>query len=283
MLKTILERHGIILPPDRLALLEGYLDSLRRYNRVMDLTNVPEADWAERHIADSLKPLALADVPLRGRWADVGTGAGFPGLPIAIAHPELSLTLLDAQKKRCDFLKETIGALQIGNCEVICGRAEDLGRSPSARGKFDAAVTRAVAGTNVLAEYLLPLLKTGGAALCWKGPKGEEEVPDGDAAAALMGGSPWQVIYVPGFPEKGCCSSASRRGRLRISTPAATACPPKGRSHPAERNENEPDDRKRCMISGGGRAWAAPELSGRSCQASRIHTVMSPFSRLLQA
>ena len=227
MLKTILERHGIILPPDRLALLEGYLDSLRRYNRVMDLTNVPEADWAERHIADSLKPLALADVPLRGRWADVGTGAGFPGLPIAIAHPELSLTLLDAQKKRCDFLKETIGALQIGNCEVICGRAEDLGRSPSARGKFDAAVTRAVAGTNVLAEYLLPLLKTGGAALCWKGPKGEEEVPDGDAAAALMGGSPWQVIYVPGFPEKRLLLKCVKTGETPDQYPRRNGVPAK--------------------------------------------------------
>ena len=75
MLKTVLERHGIGLPPDRMALMEGYLDSLSRYNRVMDLTNVPEEDWAERHIADSLKPLALAGVPLGGRWADVGTGA----------------------------------------------------------------------------------------------------------------------------------------------------------------------------------------------------------------
>ena len=227
MLKTILERHGIILPPDRLALMERYLESLRRYNRVMDLTNVPEADWAERHIADSLKPLALADVPLRGRWADVGTGAGFPGLPIAIAHPELSLTLLDAQKKRCDFLKETIGALQIGNCEVICGRAEDLGRSPSARGKFDAAVTRAVAGTNVLAEYLLPLLKTGGAALCWKGPKGEEEVPDGDAAAALMCGSPWQVIYVPGFPEKRLLLKCVKTGETPDQYPRRNGVPAK--------------------------------------------------------
>ena len=227
MLKDVLDRHGIGLEAERLEGMEKYLDLLSRYNRVMDLTNVPEADWPERHIADSLKPLAFAPVKLTGLWTDVGTGAGFPGLPIAIAHPGIRMTLLDAQKKRCDFLSETIGALDLKNCEVVCARAEEFARTPSARGRYDAAVTRAVAGTNVLAEYLLPLLRRGGAALCWKGPKGEEELPDGNAAALMMGGGEWQALEVPGFPEKRLLLLCLKTGETPDKYPRRNGVPAK--------------------------------------------------------
>ena len=201
-LKAVLEGHGICLGDQSLDQMEGYLKCLAEFNRVMDLTNVPEEIWPERHIADSLAPLALFPPAAEERACDVGTGAGFPGMPAAIAYPQMRITLVDALQKRCGFLQETVRRLGLENVAVVCARAEELGRDLTYREAFDRVMTRAVAKANVLAEYMLPLLKVGGNALCWKGPQGREEIPDGDAAALVMGGSPWIGKAVPGFEEE---------------------------------------------------------------------------------
>ena len=201
-LKAALRAHGICPEADKLILMEKYLECLKEFNQVMDLTNVPEENWPERHIADSLAPLSLVALPPEALVADVGTGAGFPGMPAAIMYPQRHFTLVDALQKRCAFLEEAVRRLGLLNVRVVCARAEEFGRDAQYREKFDAVLTRAVAKVNVLAEYMLPLLKIGGQALCWKGPRGEEEIPDGDAAARVMGGGPWRRVDVPGFEEE---------------------------------------------------------------------------------
>ena len=118
-----------------------------------------------------------------------GTGAGFPGMPLAIACPGLEVTLLEAQGKRCRFLEAVQSALELTNVQVIQERAEVLGRAEGHREGYDRAVARAVAPLNVLCEYLLPFVRTGGLALCWKGPAVFEEMEDGKSAALQVGGS----------------------------------------------------------------------------------------------
>ena len=186
ILKTLADL-GLEADETCLGRFEIYRSLLREWNAKMDLTNVGEAEWDERHFADSLLPLrAIKDV--RGSLADVGTGAGFPGLPLSICLPQLQVTLIEAQEKRCAFLRECVSKMELENVTVHCLRAEDAGRGPL-REQFDFAVARAVAPLNVLFEYLLPLVRTGGQAVCWKGPKAAEEMPDGRASARLLGGN----------------------------------------------------------------------------------------------
>ena len=180
---------GCPLSPDTLEKLDRYRALLLDWNSHMDLTSVKEGDVAARHFLDSLLPLTVPGLIMESaRLIDVGTGAGFPGLPLAIARPDLSVTLLDAQGKRCQFLGAVAEALALENVTVINDRAENLGRAPGHREGYDLAVARAVAPLNILLEYLLPFVKTGGRALCWKGPAAMDEAGDGSAAAGKLGG-----------------------------------------------------------------------------------------------
>ena len=184
----ILSAGGVTLPPEALEKLESYHALLLQWNEKMDLTNVPEAEMPLRHYGDSLLPLARSDwFPAGASLIDVGTGAGFPGMALAIARPDLRVTLLDAQRKRCDFLSAVREQLELENVRILHARAEDAART-ELREHFQAAAARAVAPLNVLAEYLLPFVRVGGRALCWKGPAVAEELQDGAAAAAALGG-----------------------------------------------------------------------------------------------
>lgn len=186
-----LERIREYCPVSREALekLALYRTLLLDWNTRMDLTSVKEGDVAARHFLDSLLPLAVPGLmPENARVIDVGTGAGFPGLPLAIARPDLRVTLLEAQGKRCRFLEAVIRELALENAVVINDRAENLGRADGHREAYGLAVARAVAPLNILLEYLLPFVETGGRALCWKGPAVAEEAEDGAAAARLLGG-----------------------------------------------------------------------------------------------
>ena len=188
-LRRTLDAVGIRIPEDRLALMGRYRDMLLDWNTRMDLTNVSEQDTVRRHFLDSLLPLREKELfPQGARIVDVGSGAGFPGLPLAIARADLKLTLLEAQGKRCGFLTAVKEALGLENVEVLQSRAEIAGQDGRYREQFDRAAARAVAPLNLLCEYLLPLVKVGGAAICWKGPGVREEMEDGEAAANLLGG-----------------------------------------------------------------------------------------------
>ncbi len=180
------------MPIDSEALdhMTAYQAILCEWNERMDLTNVPPEEMPLRHFADSLKPLFDApELFTNGaQIIDVGTGAGFPGLPLAIARKDFQVTLLDAQQKRCDFLQEVVKQLALSNVTVLHMRAEDAGKTAGLREQFDLAVARAVAPMNILLEYLLPFVKVGGYALAWKGPAVLEELPSAERAATLLGG-----------------------------------------------------------------------------------------------
>ena len=181
---------GIALEPSACERLARYHELLLVWNEKMDLTAVTaEEDMLDRHYVDSLSPLAFPELlPERARVIDVGTGAGFPGLPLAIACPAWQVTLMDAQQKRLTFLKAVTEELQLTNVTLLHARAEDAARQDSCREQFDWALARAVAPLSVLAEYLLPFVRVGGTALCWKGPALAAEEQAGRRAAFLLGG-----------------------------------------------------------------------------------------------
>ncbi len=189
--------HDAALPGKLLR----YHALLMDWNTRMDLTAVTdEAEMMDKHYVDSLSALAVPGLlPASGSLIDVGTGAGFPGLPLALACPDLRVTLMDAQQKRLNFLQAVVDDLQIRNVTLVHARAEDGAQFPGHREKYDVAVARAVASLTVLSEYLLPYVRVGGMALCWKGPALSEELPQGRRAAFLLGGKVEEPIGVA-FP-----------------------------------------------------------------------------------
>ena len=202
-LRLPLAAAGLELDETALSRLETYHDMLLDWNTRMDLTSVSADRMAARHFLDSLLPLKASGlIPEEGRLIDVGTGAGFPGLPLAIARPSLQVTLLEAQGKRCQFLQAVCQALGLENVTIINDRAENLGRTEGHREGYDRAVARAVAALPVLAEYLLPFVREGGMALCWKGPAVAGEQADGAAAAARLGGRLLPLVDMEGSGEE---------------------------------------------------------------------------------
>lgn len=202
--KQIYERLAQCGIPATEELAQGlgvYHRLLLDWNARMDLTAVTQEDeMLDRHYVDALFPLARPGLlPRTGSLIDVGTGAGFPGLPLALACPGLQVTLLDAQQKRLNFLEAVVRELGLTNVTLCHSRAEDGGRNPALRERFDVAVARAVAALPVLAEYLLPYVRVGGMALCWKGPALRQELEAGRAAARLLGGQVEEPLPVT-FP-----------------------------------------------------------------------------------
>lgn len=185
--EMILQRHA--LPEGAAARFDAFHRLLCEANEHMDLTNVTAEDEAlEKHYLDSLT--ALEYLPQGAKCVDVGTGAGFPGVPLLLARPDLAMTLLDAQQKRILFLRETLA--QIGaQAECVHARVEDFARER--RESYDAAVSRAVAPLNILLEWLLPLVRVGGRCILWKGPAAQSELDDANRISALLGGGALDV------------------------------------------------------------------------------------------
>ena len=166
--------------------LEAFSALLLERNQVMNLTAITEPkDVAALHLLDSLALVGLAGLE-RQNVVDVGTGAGFPGVPLAIALPELRVTLLDSLGKRVNFLQESCGILGLNNVRCIHGRAEEFALKH--REGFDVAVSRAVAALPVLCELCLPLVKVGGQFLAMKSSHTEEEIGQAKAGISLLGG-----------------------------------------------------------------------------------------------
>ncbi len=150
----------------------AYYDLLIDWNTRMNLTAITEPEEVvKKHFYDSLA--ALPYLPDGAKIADVGTGAGFPAIPLLIMNPTLKITLVDSLNKRITFLEEVLKTLQL-SAECVHARAEDFGRDPKYRGQFDATVSRAVASLPVLLELTVPLLRVGGKAYCYKGDVSEE-------------------------------------------------------------------------------------------------------------
>ena len=188
-IRSMLENNRIPVSPELPERLDIYLRLLKEWNSKMDLiADAPEDEILDRHFADSLTILRTGLIPTDAKWIDVGTGAGFPGLPLAMARPDIMMTLMDAQQKRLNFLQSVIEETGINNACTMHMRAEEGARNPEFREKFDIASARAVAPLNTLAEYLLPFVRIGGAALCWKGPALRDELEAGRRSAHLLGG-----------------------------------------------------------------------------------------------
>ena len=174
------------LGPELIEPLETFSRMLLEKNQVMNLTAITDPrDVAALHLLDSLALVKLAGLESQ-RVVDVGTGAGFPGAPLAIALPGLHVTLLDSLGKRIDFLREICGALGLDNVECVHGRAEEF--AGERRETFDLAVSRAVAALPVLCELCLPLVKVGGAFWAMKSVDTEEEISASKTAVKVLGG-----------------------------------------------------------------------------------------------
>ncbi|MBR4083337.1 MAG: 16S rRNA (guanine(527)-N(7))-methyltransferase RsmG [Lachnospiraceae bacterium] len=166
-----------------------YYELLVEWNGFMNLTAITEYDEVmKKHFVDSLSLIKAFDVSKNSTVIDVGTGAGFPGLALKIAFPNLRVTLLDSLNKRIIFLNEVINELGLTDIEAIHGRAEDFAKPGKLREKFDLCVSRAVANLSTLSEYCLPYVKVGGEFISYKSEKMEEEMKIAKNAIKLLGG-----------------------------------------------------------------------------------------------
>ncbi len=179
---------GIELDGTALDRFDKYAEMLVETNKTLNLTAITEPDEiVSKHFADCLSLLREVDIPKNASVADVGTGAGFPGVVILIARPDLKMTLMDSTKKRLTFVESVINELGL-KANIVHIRAEEAGRNKAFREKFDFATARAVANMNVLSEYCIPLLKQGGTFAAMKGAKAAEELDSAKGAIKLLGG-----------------------------------------------------------------------------------------------
>ena len=186
---------GIKLTQEQLATFDIYLNELADWNQRANLTAIKDPRDVERILfLDSLSCLlAMRGSPM-SKIVDVGTGAGFPGLPLKIVHPELELTLLESNRKKAVFLEHMVQVLSLEKVEVLHMRAEKAGHLASHRESYDWALVRAVAKLPVLCEYLLPLVKVGGYMLAQKGTRIEAEVDAANEALGILGGGLKEII-----------------------------------------------------------------------------------------
>ena len=190
--KAMLERAaaaGIPLNMEQAEKFETYHRMLIEANVRFNLTRVPddEAEAIDRNYLDCIAPLAIGLPAAHASLIDVGSGAGFPGIPLAICLPETRIVLMDSLGKRVEFLESVIGELKL-NAQAVHLRAEDGARKPEYREAFDLATARAVAPLNLLCEYLLPFVRVGGQMLALKGPGLDEEVAAAENALSVLGG-----------------------------------------------------------------------------------------------
>lgn len=185
-----LKKLGVTLSECQIEQFLQYYEMLAEWNEVMNLTAITEYDDVmKKHFVDSVSLIKAYDVSKESTVIDVGTGAGFPGLALKIAFPELKITLLDSLNKRIQFLNEVIEQLGLSGVETVHGRAEDFAKPGKLRESFDLCVSRAVANLSTLSEYCLPFVKVGGQFISYKSEKVTEEAAAAGNAIKLLGGS----------------------------------------------------------------------------------------------
>ena len=197
-LREYAREYGIELSNEQLNQFSTYYEMLIEKNKVMNLTAITEKeDVMVKHFADSIAVASCYDfVNQEVSLIDVGTGAGFPGIPLKIAFPNLKVTLLDSLNKRVSFLQEVIDELGLEEIQAVHDRAEDGAKKVEFREQFDICVSRAVANLSSLSEYCLPFVKVGGYFISYKSGEIEEELQSAKKAISVLGGNVEKMDYL---------------------------------------------------------------------------------------
>lgn len=184
-----LEMLGIQLTDVQKEQFDRYYELLIEWNRVMNLTGITEYDEVNlKHFTDSLTIVRIKSMENVSTLIDVGTGAGFPGIPIKIAFPHIKVTLLDSLNKRIKFLNQVVEELDLKDVVTLHGRAEDYAKKEEYREQFDLCASRAVANLSTLSEYCLPFVKKGGCFISYKSADSDEEIEQSKKALDILGG-----------------------------------------------------------------------------------------------
>lgn len=195
LLKKGIEEYGINLSEIQIEQFMKYKNILQEWNKKINLTAITEDDEIiKKHFIDSISVVKSRIINDGVSIIDVGTGAGFPGIPIKIIMPSVKVILLDSLNKRINFLNEVIRELGLNNIETIHGRAEEMARDEKYREKFDVAIARAVANLTVLSEYCIPYVKLGGHFISMKGPSADEEIQQSKNAIGTLGGKLKEIV-----------------------------------------------------------------------------------------
>lgn len=196
---------GVRLAKNKVTLFSRYLEILLEWNKKFNLTAItgPE-EIIVKHFLDSVSLLPYLEKKSNIKLLDVGTGAGFPGVPLKLAGPGINVVLLDSLSKRVKFLNHLIAELGITGISAIHGRAEDFGHKDGYRECFDVVVSRAVAGLPVLAELCIPFARTGGIIVAFKGPKASQEIEESASALKILGGMVARQVEIklPGVEDR---------------------------------------------------------------------------------
>lgn len=189
MLKWAMDTLGCDSSAETLSRFERYMQLILEWNEKVNLTAITERDeFVKKHFIDSLCCIPHEEYKEAETVIDVGTGAGFPGMPLAIVSPDKKFLLIDSLNKRIKILNEIIDELGLKNVEAVHGRAEELARNKLYREQFDICVSRAVSRLSVLSEYCLPFVKKGGWLAAYKGPDADREIEDAHSALGKLGG-----------------------------------------------------------------------------------------------
>lgn len=190
------EEMGIVLNDVQKQQFIDFYEYLVEKNKVMNLTGITEFEEVlVKHFLDSLACVKAVDMSKVKKVMDIGTGAGFPGVPLKIAFPQLEATLLDSLNKRVKFLEETFELLKFDHIRAVHGRAEEYAKQKEHREQYDLCVSRAVSNLATLAEYCLPYVKCGGYFVSYKSGKVQEEVQQAEKAIKILGGKVKDIIY----------------------------------------------------------------------------------------
>ena len=188
LLKSDAEKLGLSIDDGKIMQFQKLAELLVEQNKTMNLTAITDPDGiAVKHFADSISVLTATEFAENARVLDVGTGAGFPGIPLLIMRPDLDLTMLDSTAKKLKYVANTVEELGL-SANVLHTRAEEAGQSKEYRETFDIVCSRAVAALNFLCEYCLPFVKVGGYFVAMKAAKAQEEIDGAKAAIKLLGG-----------------------------------------------------------------------------------------------
>lgn len=196
LLKLEADKIGIFLDETALSRFDKYAEMIVETNKTLNLTAITDPDeMLYKHFIDSLSLLSILNIKQNAKVIDVGTGAGFPGVVLLIARPDLKITLMDGTNKRLNFIEKVLEELQL-NAEILHMRAELAGKDKKYREKYDVVTARAVANMNTLSEYCLPFAKVGGIFAPMKAAKADEEIESAQNAIKLLGGKVSEIKHL---------------------------------------------------------------------------------------